>query len=288
MNNLYNYSNNYNNINLKSTGDINNNNNHISLNNGQNVYNTISVDSIKQTTSIANHKSNLQNKQSLIENINSNLNSNINYNISNHKQNNNFNNEYDSNHNLKIRSNSIEAKNNTDTIDYYNRNNIKTSKSTLKHDGFSLNNIPRVDNLYTMSDPKYLNYSHTNMHCKKILDSLHMSNNLKVKDEIPKISKVELRKVNKAKNPKEFVEKLCDLENAKYGRIFSLQKTKEFLDERQLPEIKYEKKNIEVANNFYNNGNSKFMGISYNPYNYDLIASKNRTKRNVFGTLFIN
>ncbi len=48
------------------------------------------------------------------------------------------------------------------------------------------------------------------------------------------------------------------------------------------------KKNIEFTNNFYNNGNSKFMGIKYNPFNYELMVSKNRTKRNIFGTLFIN
>ena len=198
------------------------------------------------------------------------------------------------NQNTKIRSNSIDGLNIYNINSINNLNNInnsnvqKTSNLLMKHDGFSLNNIPRVDNLYTMSDTKFLNYSHTNFHCKKIINSLNMSNNLKIKDEMQKISKVELRKVNKAKNPKEFVEKLCDLENTKYGRIFSMQKSKDFLDQKQLPEIKYEKKNIEINTNYYNNGNSKFMGVDYNPFNYDLIASKNRTKRNVFGTLFIN
>lgn len=197
--------------------------------------------------------------------------------------------------NNKIKSKSIDGLKNLDEnnnnayLDFVSKSNaFKTSKSTLKHDGFTLNNIPRVDDLFTMSDPKFLNYSHTNFHCKKIINSMNMSNNLKVKDEIQKISKVELRKVNRAKNPKDFVEKLCDLENSKYGRIFNMQKSKDFLLKKQLPEIKYEKKNIEIDNNYYNNGNSKFMGVQYNPFNYDLIASKNRTKRNVFGTLFIN
>jgi len=191
-----------------------------------------------------------------------------------------YNNNSTNNPKLKIRSSSIE--------NFNNYNDLKSSKASSKHDGFTLHNIPRVDDLYKMSDPKYLNYSHTNFHCKKIINSLHMSNNLKVNDEIQKISKVELRKVNKAKSPKEFVNKLCDLENSKYGRIFNMQKSQEFLEEKKLPEIKYEKKNIEISKNFYNNGNSKFMGIKYNPYNFDLITSKNRTKRNVFGTLFIN
>lgn len=204
------------------------------------------------------------------------------------------NSEVKNNQNTKIRINSIDGLNIYNTNSINNLNNInnsnfqKSSNATMKHDGFTLNNIPRVDNLYTMSDTKFLNYSHTNFHCKKIINSLNMSNNLKIKDEMPKISKVELRKVNKAKNPKEFVEKLCDLENTKYGRIFSMQKSKDFLDQKQLPEIKFEKKNIEINSNYYNNGNSKFMGVDYNPFNYDLIASKNRTKRNVFGTLFIN
>ena len=243
----------------------------------QNNYNPISVNLKSQLS-----KENLSNKFSSIENMNSNQN----------KQNL----KHDSIHSEEKNipqifnlSNSFDGLNNNNNKNKTNNNNyLKVSKSTLKHDGFSINNIPRVDTLYTMSDPKFLNFSHTNFHCKKIIKSLHLSHNLKVKEEIPKISKVEVRKVNKAKNPKDFVEKLCDLENTKYVRIFNMQRSSEFLEERQLPEIKYEKKNIDFGKNFYNNGNSKFMGVNYNPFNYDLVASKNRTKRNVFGTLFIN
>lgn len=161
-------------------------------------------------------------------------------------------------------------------------------KEKTKHDGFTINNIPRVDNQYKMSDPKYLNYSHSNFHFKKIINSLHLSNNLQINYEMPRVNKIELRKVNKAKNPKDFVDKLCGIENNKYANIIEFNKDKEFLDKKYLPEIKYETKTIELTDNMYNNGNSKFMGLNYNPFNYDLIASKNRTKRNVFGTLFIN
>ncbi len=130
--------------------------------------------------------------------------------------------------------------------DYFLSNGSKTTKPFHKHDGFSLNNIPHVDASYKMSDTKYLNFSHTNFHCKKIINSLHMSNNLKVNDEMQKISKVDFRKVNKAKTPKDFIEKLCELENTKYGRIFKMQQSKEFLKERNLPQIKYEKKKYRI------------------------------------------
>ena len=46
------------------------------------------------------------------------------------------------------------------------------------------------------------------------------------------------------------------------------------------------KQNTKYTNGYKNLGfNSYFMGKKYNPYNYDL-AQKNRTSRNVFGTLF--
>jgi len=280
LKNIYQYSNNYNNINLKST-----------------------TSNLNKLSSCLDEKNNENNQLNNYNPINFNLNNQANFEnkkfstiVSNQINNSNKikNSVVKNNQNTKIRSNSIDGLNIYNINSINNLNNInnsnvqKTSNLLMKHDGFSLNNIPRVDNLYTMSDTKFLNYSHTNFHCKKIINSLNMSNNLKIKDEMQKISKVELRKVNKAKNPKEFVEKLCDLENTKYGRIFSMQKSKDFLDQKQLPEIKYEKKNIEINTNYYNNGNSKFMGVDYNPFNYDLIASKNRTKRNVFGTLFIN
>ena len=38
----------------------------------------------------------------------------------------------------------------------------------------------------------------------------------------------------------------------------------------------------------YSNHKSYFMGEKYNPLNYMMDYSKNRTKRNEFGSLFIN
>lgn len=139
-----------------------------------------------------------------------------------------------------------------------------------------------------MSDPKYSNFSHTNFYCKKIIHSLNLSNNLKIKDEAEKVNKITMRKINKTKNPKEYIEKLCDEENNRFEKIINNQTSKNFLENRQLPQIINEKKNIELVNNFYNNGNGKFMGYNFNPFNYELMWSKNRTKRNVFGTLFNN
>ncbi len=311
LDNLYDYSNNDNSINLKAATTCNNfkklsnnfNKGNCKNDNDQNQnYNPISSMNLNVNNQSA--KANFQNKYSSIStglNPNKNiptqklLNEGKNNQVHLMRSNsidvslnnniiNNTNNNFKSTNNINNNDNSGGSGN----INSNNFSSFKNSKPSLNHDGFSLNNIPRVDSLYTMSDPKFLNFSHTNFHCKKIINSLHMSNNLKVKDEMQKTSKIEVRKLNKAKNPKDFVEKLCDLENSKYGRIFNMQRSKDFLDPRQLPEIKFEKKNVDVTNNFYNAGNSKFMGVNYNPFNYDLFASKNRTKRNVFGTLFIN
>jgi len=141
-----------------------------------------------------------------------------------------------------------------------------------------------------MSDPKFMNFSSTNFHCKKMINSLKMGINLKIKGEmeIINLDKKDLRKINKIKKPLDYVNKICDMQNQKFGKIVNFQTDYNFLRERSLPKIQNEVKEIEINNNFYNNGNSKFMGGNYNPYNYDLFASKNRIKRNVFGTLFIN
>lgn len=69
-----------------------------------------------------------------------------------------------------------------------------------------------------------------------------------------------------------------------------------FLKANKLPKIKYAGRQIdsEVSccsakyGNTYSNHNSYFMGGKYNPSNYELAKTKNRTKRNEFGYLFAN
>ena len=111
---------------------------------------------------------------------------------------------------------------------------------------------------------------------------------MKIEGEINNPKRADMRKINKIKQPNEYVEKLCDLQNQKFGKIIDFQRNDSLLRERSLPKIHNEVKDVEVTDNYCNNGNSKFMGGNYNPNNYDLFASKNRIKRNVFGTLFIN
>lgn len=161
-------------------------------------------------------------------------------------------------------------------------------KFKKKHDGFTLKDIPRIEDNYNLSDPKFLNFSSTNFHCKKMINSLKLGSKMKIEGEINKPKRTDLKKINKIKDPKEYVDTLCELQNQKFGNIFNLQKDTKVLEEKRLPKIKNEVKKIELSKNFYNNGNSKFMGGTYNPYNYELFSSKNRTKRNVFGTLFSN
>lgn len=160
-------------------------------------------------------------------------------------------------------------------------------KLERRHDGFSLNNIPRIksENKFLKTTSKF---SSTKNYCKKMINSLKLGSNLNIKGEIYVPRKAELRKIDKIKNENEYVERLCNLQNQKFGKIFTLQMDSKILEENCLPKITNEIKEIELSKNFYNNGNSKYMGSKYNPYNYDLFASKNRIKRNVFGTLFIN
>jgi hypothetical protein len=151
-----------------------------------------------------------------------------------------------------------------------------------------LKNIPRTDLEYKMSDPQFMNFSLTNFHCKKMLNSLKMVVDLKVNGEMNNPERNDVRKINKIKQPNIYIDKLCELQNQKFGKIVNFQKDDKILREKSLPKIRNEIKEIIVDNNYYNNGNSKFMGGRYNPFNYDLFTSKNRIKRNVFGTLFIN
>lgn len=166
-------------------------------------------------------------------------------------------------------------------------NIFKNDKFKIKHDGFTLKNIPRTDK-FEMSDPRFMNFSLTNFHCKKMINTLKMCVDLKINGEMNNPEKNDVKWVNKIKQPNIYIDNLCELQNKKLGKIVNFQKDEKILKEKSLPKIQNEMKEIIVDNYYYNSGNSKFMGKNYNPYNYDLFSSKNRIKRNVFGTLFIN
>lgn len=126
--------------------------------------------------------------------------------------------------------------------------------------GFESYNVPRINKSV---NKKPLQVSNFDNKCFKSLSGFFNSND---------------------KNFRSYLNK----ENDRLTGILLNQTSDNFLKSNKLPKISYIVNQPELIIKKTGIGNSKFMGVGYNPDNYNPTNSKNLTKRNISGALFLH
>lgn len=84
------------------------------------------------------------------------------------------------------------------------------------------------------------------------------------------------------------LDSLITQENKRLKDIFMSQTSNGFLKHNNLPKISYIVNQPQIVIKTTGIGNSKYMGLKYNPHNFTANSHKNMTKRNINGALFLH